>query len=61
MDWGDDWRIADLHRRVSIIEATKEPLPPLGCICPPKSEQTCKGLQCPRREVRLGSANRFGL
>lgn len=20
-----------------------------GCICPPKSEETCKGLMCPRR------------
>lgn len=22
---------------------------PIGCICPPTSEQTCKGLNCPRR------------
>lgn len=22
---------------------------PMGCICPPGSEKTCEGLQCPRR------------
>lgn len=32
------------------------PPTPMGCICPPTSEQTCKGALCPRR----GSGSAFG-
>lgn len=29
--------------------------PPMGCICPPTSEQTCRNPLCPRRNPFEGS------
>ncbi len=50
-------RVADLERRVAEIEQWVRSLPPLlgarGCVCPVGSEATCKGLGCPRREMRI--------
>lgn len=36
---------------------------PHGCICPPGSEQTCQGLNCPRKAWGGGFApvNSFGI
>jgi hypothetical protein len=31
------------------------PQQPMGCICPPTSEQTCMNPQCPRKPI--GKAN----
>lgn len=30
------------------------PTPPMGCICPPTSEQTCENPVCPRRNPLRG-------
>lgn len=41
--------IEDLEKETKLELYT----PMMGCICPPTSEQTCKGLSCPRREIKL--------
>jgi hypothetical protein len=28
------------------------PVQPRGCVCPPGSEQTCKGTACPRQPIK---------
>lgn len=33
-----------------IYAATLNPPRPMGCICPPTSEQTCEAIACPRRD-----------
>jgi hypothetical protein len=30
--------------------------PPMGCICPPTSEQTCQNGMCPRKPIAAGIA-----
>ena len=43
----------DLEKRVKALEDQLRAghHPPVGCICPPTSEQTCQNIMCPRRKV----------
>jgi hypothetical protein len=46
------------------LECTQSPYPghvftagpptPIGCICPPTSEQTCQRVDCPRKAIAQG-------
>jgi hypothetical protein len=36
------------------LRAHLHPPSPHGCVCPPTSEQTCKGPLCPRRSIGVG-------
>ena len=50
-------RLVDLERRIRALEQVaigQAPQSPRGCVCPPTSEQTCNGWNCPRREPRIG-------
>lgn len=46
-----DADIDDLKRRVAALETAKFRL--RGCICPARAEKTCKGFDCPRREMQF--------
>lgn len=46
-------RFADLDRRVAVLEAPQA-APSRGCVCPPRSEQTCGAPLCPRKMIRIG-------
>ena len=30
-------------------------LPPMGCVCPPTSEQTCLNPMCPRKGIKVNT------
>lgn len=40
-------------RDLAEIMARHAPQKPHGCICPPTSEQTCKGQFCPRKPLAI--------
>lgn len=40
--------VAEIYRAMRSLEPVSASH---GCICPPKSEETCKGPMCPRRPV----------
>lgn len=51
-------RVEELERRVYAIENVaigQVQQISHGCICPPTAEQTCQGLVCPRRAIKIGT------
>lgn len=46
-------QIAALLRDISVKQMNPVIVHQHGCICPPKSEETCQGLSCPRRPMRF--------
>lgn len=50
--------VARVLRAAAVIDGEADSLIPVqrGCICPPKSEETCSGFACPRRVFKLGCA-----
>jgi len=47
--WAAAEEIEGLSRSAPYMPASVGAAPPMGCICPPTSEQTCDNPICPRR------------
>lgn len=52
-------RAEDARRGSSYLPAPPTFLPPQqhGCICPPRSEETCQGPLCPRRPTQMAGSS----
>lgn len=53
--------IADLKRRLDLLQQNPVHVVPMGCVCPVGAEHHCGGLACPRRGALHGLGIHFGV